>query len=131
MTALSFADVSEGIKATIARYTHALDDGRVDDVVTLFCADGACDMPGMGIHEGHEALRAAYTRWKPRTPQRHLVLNTVISEWNNTDATVFSDVVFLLKGEAGWAVQVVGRYHDVLRNEEGAWRFVRRTAEFS
>ena len=78
-TATSYAEVAEGVRAALAVYTQALDDGRVDDVVATFCPEGACAIPGMGTHEGHEALRAAYTKWKPRQPQRHLVLNTVIS----------------------------------------------------
>ena len=35
-----------------------------------------------------------------------------------------------LSGDAGWAVQLVGRYHDTLRNDDGTWRFQRRVAEF-
>ena len=126
----SYADVVEGIRATIAAYTQALDDGRTDDVVATFCSDGLTDMPGMGAHEGHDALRAAYTKWKPRRPQRHVVANTLVTDWNEHEAKAISDVIFLLKGEAGWAVQLVGRYHDVLRNDDGTWRFHRRVAEF-
>lgn len=127
---LSFADVAEGVRATIAAYTQALDDGRVDDVLATFCADGVVDIPGMGTHEGLDALRAAYTRWTPRRPQRHLVLNTLVSEWTDHEATAISDVVFLLSGDGGWKVQVVGRYHDVLHREDGPWRFHRRSATF-
>ena len=130
MTAGSYAEVVEGVRAAIAAYTHALDDGRTDDVVATFCADGVCDIPGMGTHTGHDELRAAYARWKPRMPQRHLVVNTLVTEWNDREATAVSDVVFVLKGDAGWAIQVVGRYRDALRCESGAWRFRRRTAEF-
>ena len=83
-----------------------------------------------GGHCGHEALRAAYTTWKPRRPQRHLVVNTHILEWSQTEAHAISDVVFLLQGKEGWAVQVVGRYDDQLRYEENAWRFSHRAAEF-
>ncbi len=57
---MRYADVVEGIRATIAAYTHALDDGRTDDVVATFCPDGVVDIPGMGTHVGHDALRAAY-----------------------------------------------------------------------
>jgi hypothetical protein len=39
-------------------------------------------------------------------------------------------VVFLLQGDAGWAVQVVGRYEDTLHCVDGTWRFHRRTATF-
>src|SRR5207245_6233482 len=35
-----YADVVEGIRATIAAYTQALDDGRTDDVVATYCDDG-------------------------------------------------------------------------------------------
>ena len=52
---MTYADVAEGVRATIAAYTHALDDGRTDDVVATFCADGVVDIPGMGTHEGHDA----------------------------------------------------------------------------
>jgi hypothetical protein len=126
----TYADVVEGIRATIAAYTHALDDGRTDDIVATFCPDGICEIPGMGTHVGHDALRVAYESWKPRRPQRHLVVNTLVTDWNEREATAISDVIFLLQGKSGWAVQVVGRYHDALHNDDGTWRFHRRTAEF-
>jgi ketosteroid isomerase-like protein len=129
---LTFADVVEGVRAAIAAYTQALDDGRTDDVVATFCADGVCDIPGMGTHEGHNALRAAYTKWQPRRPQRHLVVNTLVTDWSTQAATAISDVVFLLQGNSGWSVQVVGRYTDTLRCDDDGrtWRFQRRHAEF-
>ncbi len=129
-TELTFADVAEGVRATIAAYTQALDDGRTDDVVATFCPDGVCDIPGMGTHEGHEALRAAYAGWAPRRPQRHLVLNTHVIAWSSDEATAISDVVFILQGKSGWAIQLVGRYHDTLHRDGGSWRFHRRVAAF-
>lgn len=126
----TYAEVVEGIRATIAAYTQALDDGRTEDVVATFCRDGACDIPGMGTHAGHDALREAYARWRPRRPQRHLVVNTLVTDWDDHEAHSVSDVVFLLQRDSGWAVEVVGRYHDVLHRVDGAWKFHRRTAEF-
>jgi hypothetical protein len=126
----TFADVAEGVRATIAAYTHALDDGRTDDVVATFCDDGECEIPGLGTHVGHDALRTAYANWTPRRPQRHLVCNTHVTDWNGHEAHAVSDVVFLLKGDDGWAIQVVGRYHDTLHHDAGVWRFRRRRAEF-
>ncbi len=126
----TYADVVEGVRATIAAYTHALDDGRTDDVVATFCPDGICDIPGMGTHVGHDELRAAYTRWTPRRPQRHLVVNTLVTDWGHDEATAISDVIFLLQGDDGWAVQLVGRYEDTLHRADGAWRFHRRAATF-
>ena len=39
-------------------------------------------------------------------------------------------MIFMLQGEAGWSIQLVGRYHDVLHHADGRWRFHRRAAEF-
>jgi SnoaL-like domain len=125
-----YAEIIEGVRAAIAVYTHALDDGRTDDIVATFCADGGCEIPGMGTYVGHDALRAAYAKWKPRRPQRHLVVNTLVTECNDHEATAISDVIFLLQGDAGWAIRIVGRYHDTLHEADGAWRFHRRVATF-
>jgi hypothetical protein len=130
MSARAYTDVAEGVRATIAAYTQALDDGRTDDVVATFCPDGGCDIPGLGTHEGHDALREAYARVQPRRPQRHLVVNTLVTDWSDHEADAISDVVFLLQGDAGWAIQLVGRYHDTLHHDGGTWRFHHRAAEF-
>jgi hypothetical protein len=126
----TYAEVVAGVGAAIAAYTLALDDGRTDDVVATFCADGSVDIPGLGTHVGHDALRAAYARIAPRRPQRHLVLNTLVTDWNDHEASAISDVVLLLKGESSWSVQLVGRYNDALHCADGTWRFHERKAEF-
>jgi ketosteroid isomerase-like protein len=124
---MTFAEVVEGVRATIAAYTHALDDGRTDDVVATYCPDGAFEMPGTGTFAGHDALREAYAGWTPERPQRHLVVNTLVTDWDDREATAVSDVVLILQGTSGWAIQFVARYHDVLHHDAGAWRFHRRT----
>ena len=129
-TNTTFAEVAEGVRAVIAEYTQALDDGRTDDVVATFCPDGVCVIPGMGTHEGRDALREAYAKWKPRQPQRHLVLNTLVTDWDDHEARAISDVVFVLKGDEGWTIQVVGRYEDTLHHDDGTWRFHHRAATF-
>ena len=127
----SYVAVVEGVRAAMAAYAQALDDGRTDDIVATFCSDGVCDIPGMGTHTGHDALRDAYATWTPVRPQRHLVLNTLVTDWDDDQAHAVSDVVFLLQGDAAWGIQLVGRYHDVLhRGDDGRWRFHRRAAEF-
>jgi ketosteroid isomerase-like protein len=129
-TTTTYAEVAEGIRATIATYAHALDDGRTDDIVATFCPDGVSEITGMGTHEGHEALRKAYSEWKPRGPQRHLVLNTLVTDWNDHEAHAISDVVFVLQGDSGWAIQLVGRYEDTLHHDDGRWRIHHRVATF-
>lgn len=129
-TDTTFAEVAEGVRATIAAYAQALDDGRTEDVVATFCPDGVLDMPGMGTFAGHDALRQAFAGWKPVQPQRHLVLNTLVTEWNEHEASAISDVVFVLKGDAGWSIRLVGRYHDTFHHDDGTWRLHRREARF-
>jgi SnoaL-like domain len=128
----SYADVVAGVRAALAAYTHALDDGRTDDVVATFCTDGTFEGPGLGTHEGHEALRAWFGSVEPRQPQRHVVVNTHVDTWTAQEATATSDLIFLLMGDKGWSVQLVGRYRDHLHHDEesGAWRFHRRSARF-
>ena len=126
----AFADVSEGVRNTLAAYVQALDDGRTDDVVATFCPDGAVDLGDLGRYSGHDELRTAYGRWIPQVPQRHLVLNTLVTDWTDTDASATSDVVFLIRGESGWTLVLVGRYRDTLHRDGDRWRFHHRVAEF-
>ena len=125
---MSYIEVVEGIRATMAAYTQALDDGRTDDVVATYCPDGVFEMPGLGTFEGHDALRDAYAGWTPRRPQRHLVVNTLVTDWNDHEASAISDVVFIVQGRSGWSIELVARYHDTLHHDDGAWRFHRRAA---
>jgi hypothetical protein len=126
----TYAEVAEGVRAVIAAYTQALDDGRTADVVATFCPDGSVDIPGLGAYEGHDALHDGYATWQPKRPVRHVVANTLVTEWNNDEARATSDVIVLVQGDAGWAIQVVGRYHDTLHHDDGGWRFHQRRAEF-
>lgn len=127
----SFADVYAGVVTAIAEYNHAVDDGRTDDVVATYCADGSCDIQALGAHEGHEALRAAYAKVEPRVPQRHLVANTRITEWSDTEATAISDFAFLVRRDSGWQTMLVGRYTDTLHRDGEKWRFHRREGVFT
>jgi uncharacterized protein (TIGR02246 family) len=125
-----YAQVVEGIRATLAAYAQALDDGRTEDVVATFCPDGVIEIPGLGTHEGHDAIRQAFSGWTPVKPQRHVVVNTLVTDWTDHEATAVSDLIFLLKGESGWAIQLVGRYDDTLHQDDGRWRLHRRVTSF-
>ncbi|WP_330255177.1 nuclear transport factor 2 family protein [Nocardia sp. NBC_00565] len=124
------AQVALGVHAAIATYTRALDEGRTSDIVATFCPDGATEIMGVGTFEGHNALQGVYAGMVPTQPQKHLVANTVITSWTENQATASSDLVFLQRGEAGWAVGLVGRYQDTLRLHDGAWRFQHRNLTY-
>jgi uncharacterized protein (TIGR02246 family) len=125
-----FAEVSAGVQAAVAAYAHALDAGRIEEVVELFCPDGVAEIAGQGLFEGREAIRAAYAGFVPSRPQLHLTGNTVVTSWSDGEATAVSNLAFLSRGEPGWAVRLVGRYDDTLHRHDGGWRFHRRVTTF-
>ena len=127
----SFAEVFAGVMTAIAQYNHAVDDGRTDDAVATYCADGSCDIPGLGAHEGHDGLRAAYALVEPRGPQRHLVSGTHITDWSADRATAVSDFAFLVKRDKTWSIMLTGRYDDELCRDGAGWKFHRRVGTFS
>ncbi len=114
----------------IGRHTQAQDAGRTDEIVALYTPDGVLELPGTDPLQGHDALRAAFKGWEPELPQLHLVTNTVVTSTTADEATATSDVVFLQRGEAGWAVQVVGHYEDDLIRTDGTWLLRRRKTTY-
>lgn len=123
--------VRDEICNLLAEYAHALDDGRVDDLVALFTADATIDFPGTALCTGTDALRDQYDEWRPSGPQRHVVVNTRVTDSGATAANATSDFVFLTRDKGGWSVSLVGRYEDELVYDGAAWRFKYRRATFS
>jgi len=129
MGTLIDASVAAGVQAAIAAYAQALDANRPEDIADLFTADGVSEIAGMATFEGRDAIRTGYVGFAPTQPQLHLVANTVITQTED-GAIARSDLAFIQRGEAGWAVQLVGSYDDVLRLDDGQWRFQRRVTSF-
>jgi hypothetical protein len=127
---VTYAEVAEGVRAAIAAYAQAVDDGRTEDIVATFCSDGVLEIPGSGVYRGHEALREAYSGFKPRSPQRHVVVNIVVTDYDGQEARSISDLLVAQKGHSGWAITLVARYHDTLHNRDATWRFHQRTMKF-
>jgi uncharacterized protein (TIGR02246 family) len=123
------AQAIQDIRNLIAGYAHAIDDGRTDDVVATFCPDATVAIPGRDVLTGLEAIRTAYAGMVPRRPQRHVVVNTLVTVDDDT-ASATSDLLVLGQGESGWAIRFVGRYRDEFRHTPQGWRFAARTLEF-
>ncbi|MFI1357918.1 nuclear transport factor 2 family protein [Streptomyces sp. NPDC020898] len=122
--------VAAGVRAVIGAHTQAQDAGRTDEIVALYTPDGVLELPGTDPLQGHDALREAFKGWAPELPQLHLVTNTVVTSSTDDEAKASSDVVFLQRGESGWAVQVVGHYEDTLRRIDGTWLFGHRKTTY-
>jgi SnoaL-like domain len=128
---VTYEQVVEGIRTAQATYAQALDDGRTDDVADIYARDGTADIEGVGVFAGRDAVRAAYSGWKPTRPQRHLVSNLLVADWGDDEAQATTDVVLIQLQDSGWVIHLVARYHDIVRLEDGTWRFVRRTIRFA
>jgi uncharacterized protein (TIGR02246 family) len=126
----TYESVSAGIHATIAAHAHAQDDGRTDDLVALYTPDGVVVVPGVATLEGAEEIRTAFEKWKPKVPQRHMVANILVTQWNDKEAKAISDVVYLTLGDGVWTVQIVARYQDTFRYTDGTWLLSRRADEY-
>jgi uncharacterized protein (TIGR02246 family) len=124
------ADIAAAVQATIAAYAQALDAGRTSEIADLFTPDGVAEIVGMAKFEGREAIRAGYGGFAPDQPQLHLVANTVLTSATADEATAVSNFAFFHRGEAGWSVQMAGRYDDTLRLHEGSWLFQSRVTSF-
>lgn len=123
-------EASAAFQTAIAAYAQALDTGRVEEVADLFWADGVAEIAGIGTFEGQEAIRKGYAAFAPTQPQLHLVANTVVTPVTEDEATAVSNLAYFQRGEDGWAVQMVGRYDDVLTRRDGEWRFRKRVTTF-
>lgn len=128
---MSYVDVVEGVRRAQSAYAEAIDAGRSDDVAAVFTEDGVVDVEGMDPLVGRETIRRTYAGWDPAGSQRHLIANLHVTAWNEQEATATADVVLLKQGDGGWGISLVGRYEDTVRNEDGVWRFARRTTRFA
>lgn len=126
----TFAEVFAGVYATVAAHAQCQDAGDTDGIMTLYAPDAVLEVPGMGVYQGTDAIRAAWDAWKPRGLQRHLPVNIVITGWDDTQARATTDVVFLAQGDGGWSVRIVARYHDAFRPAGGRWLLSRRADEY-
>jgi ketosteroid isomerase-like protein len=126
----TYAEVFAGIYATVAAHAQCQDAGDTDGIMALYTPDAVLEVPGMGVYQGADVIRAAWDAWKPRKLQRHLPVNIVITGWDDAEARATTDVVFLARGDDGWSVQIVARYHDTFRPAGGQWLLSRRADEY-
>ncbi len=126
----TYAEVFAGVYATIAAHAQAQDAGATDDMVALYTPDAVLEVPGMGVYEGTDVIRAACDEWKPKGLQRHMPTNIVITDWDDERAHATTDVVYIAQGDSGWSIQIVARYHDAFRRVGDKWLLSRRADEY-
>jgi hypothetical protein len=132
VAAASYAATVAGVRAVIAAYAQAVDDGRHGDIAAMFCEDGSVDLPAAGVVAGREALYALFRGGPPPSLSRHVVTSIHVTRWSADHAEAISDLVVVGRGDgAPWGIRSVGRYIDLLHCRDGGWRFHSRTLRFA
>lgn len=119
----------ESVRDTIARYNHAGDSGRFDDMIATFAPDGVLELRDSGERaEGREALRAFFSNVKGDKRfrvMRHCVTNTRIDVVSRQEAHARSYFMVLTDiGLDHW-----GSYRDVLRPVDDTWLLAHRSVK--
>ncbi|MCB2047649.1 MAG: nuclear transport factor 2 family protein [Novosphingobium sp.] len=116
-----------------ARYGQFVDDHRFEELGDLFCADGVWEAGPLRF-SGRAEVVAGFPGIEPPQPGmvKHLTFPAVV-EGEGDEARVWADAIALTVGAPGEPCPVVaaGRYHDVLRREQGQWRFAHRVFVYS
>jgi hypothetical protein len=119
----------EEIRALIARYNHAGDRGRLDELLDCFGADGVLEIEGVAPLQGRSAIHrhlsgvvADLAAASERATLRHHVSSVSIELHSRLEARAHSYFAVLTEvGLDHW-----GRYADHFARVDGSWRIARR-----
>ncbi len=121
MSQLTAADRLE-IAELLARYCRAIDQGRWDELPTLFTPDCTVDFGKvMGTHEGHDGVRnMARMIGGTGLTMRHYLTNVII-DGDGDRAEVMAYVLAFTGTGPGSLTSTTGRYEDVVEKRDGRW----------
>ena len=119
----------EAIRELVARYAHAADGGRFDEVVASFTADGVLETPDRVEHRGRAAIAAflhgTRTALTAATAAPYIRHHVSALRLDVADATAATGAAYFLvvteRGPDHW-----GRYRDRYACVDGRWLFAHR-----
>jgi hypothetical protein len=119
----------ECIRDTVARYNHAGDRGRYDEMIGCFTPNGVLAIVEGGEHGGHEALRAFFSGVGAAAPGltqlRHCVTNLLIDFDGEDEARTSSYFEVITDiGLDHW-----GRYRDRFVPSGDRWLIAERSVK--
>jgi hypothetical protein len=124
---------SEGARQLLSLYCHALDQGRLEGLSSLFHRDAEflVSFEGGQKHTGRETIQAWYNRFFQQRPgqsrhMRHKIFEPLLTI-NGSTATAITYFDADSVDEGGAVRVVAGRYDDALVKEQGQWFFKERT----
>jgi uncharacterized protein (TIGR02246 family) len=124
----SAADEKDAIRELMARYCHALDACRFDEVASLFADDGEWTTT-YGSARGRAQIEALLTSVVPRKgegPQRKHYITNIIIRLAGDRASARSDYLVVRESERGLMPVMGGTYRDDFVKRDGAWQFARK-----
>ena len=130
--AIAHAVARDEIRQLLARYNHAGDRGRLDELVACFAEDGVMELPDLPALRGRAAIRAhlegvvaGLAAATTRATLRHHVASVWIELDPDATDRARSRAYFSVFTEIG--LDHWGAYRDELRRDDGGWRFSWRT----
>lgn len=122
---MSILEDKDAIRDVLHQYCFCMDEGRFEELSTLFAADGAWIAP-YRTAVGPAAIAAWLAQSVPATPNRmHYVMNSVIAVTGDS-ATAKSNYLVVVEGPTGPEASVCGTYADRLTRTPDGWKFARR-----
>jgi len=112
------------IAEVIARQSHLIDRGALEELGTVFTADTIYDMSAVGlpVMNGVDALREGALRLGAENPLAHHITDVFITRGDDDEAEVDSKGFMLTRDGRMRSVT----NHDLLRRTAGGWRIARR-----
>jgi hypothetical protein len=122
-------EAREELRDLAARYCHAVDERRYDDVVALFAADGSFSTP-WDRAEGRELLREWFTTRIANYEFTYHFPHSQVVEFADDDHASGIVMMHAEHGIDGVCKPAGLRYDDTYVREEGVWRFGSRHLSF-
>ncbi|WP_295637206.1 nuclear transport factor 2 family protein [Novosphingobium sp.] len=114
-------------------YCNAVDRiGDIDGVLAVFAPDAVYDLTGfgLGVMEGHAAIRAFYAGAFPTMAgNAHYASNFALAAFAGDTASASVHVHAFSKGTDGSLMEVKVRYLMDARRDPGTWRITRLSLE--
>jgi hypothetical protein len=129
-TSIAASDVADRLELEqlVARVGQCLDDGRYDDLRTIYTDDAVADTPG-GRAEGIDAVVAQARRSHERFAAVHHLITGTTAEVDGDHAHVRAEYVAVFRQDAAAPMLAQGAsYRFTARRTTAAWRLASVTS---
>jgi uncharacterized protein (TIGR02246 family) len=122
------AEEKDAIREAMARYCHALDACRFDEVANLFAEDGewVTDYGGARGRVEIAALLDGIVPKKGEGPQRKHYITNIVIALDGPRARSVSDYLIIRESDNGLIPVMGGTYKDEFVKRDGQWQFMRK-----